>query len=1634
MMTLVLKNRSVFITRNRIIYLVSALQILFSSSNIFGQVFINEFQASNDRYVPEMYDFSDFPDWIELYNSGSSSVNLSGYSLTDDLDEPQKWIIPNGVTLAANGYFQIWADGFDAVPGMIFYRPWEWAGSFTTKFYHMPFKLSKGGEEIALFDPDGNMVDHIIFGPQLPDVSYGRKPDGSNDWFYFGDPTPKASNSTIAYSNNLFSVPPEISPDGGFYNNNISVSTSSVASPAVLKYTTDGSLPDETSPAYTSEITVNSSTSFRVRSYEPGILPSFPETQSYIFDEKLFSIPIISITTDPMFLWDNVVGIYTNELKQRDIPIRFEYFTNKDNKVVSTYASLRLSGQLSYTYPQKPFTITARSKFGADYLNYSFFNQVDNNDFKSIYLRNSGWPDIYYTFFRDALCHTIVVNQMDIDCQAYQPAATYLNGEFWGIYNIREKLSTNYFAYHHNVDPDNIDLLEYDSYSAGSEVIVCEGDAENYNLLLDYLESHDLSDEESYAYVLTQIDVDEYMNYMITEIYLDNNNWVHCNLKWWRERTDESKWRWILLDCDYAFGIGAEPSHNLLTELISSSPDWSRLVFNKLLESSSFRNEFIQRFAAYLNTVFKEERTVGMVDSLHDNIVGAMPYHIERWGGIYDPNRNLGKPVANMSVWEEYVEVMRNFALNRPLYQRQHIKQEFGISNIVNLNIDITGGNGNIFVNGVKLSASDLSGSYFTGIPIRLEAVPKAGYQFVEWIGISTEDSISLTIYNETELSAVFAPTDECIVPSDITEDYNLTDSCEYYIALGDIVVQPGATLYIDPGVEIRMPQSSNIYVYGSLIISGNRNEPAVIQPNSNIQATSWGAICFDNGTAPSELHGLILLDASKGDNDKYFGAISGIHTDITLQDVIIEDVTKPFYSEYGNIVINNCSFRSKLTCDLINVKYASSVLIENCDLRGNDAVDTDAIDLDGVSNAVVRANTIYGFHGFNSDGIDLGETCNEVVIENNVISNISDKAISVGQASTCIIRRNIIVGCIQGVGIKDFDSYAFIDQNTFYGNSYAVACFEKNIGYGGGYADVVNCIISSSILSPYYVDALSELNINYSLSDTEILPGIGNINADPLFVNELILNLELQENSPCINAGDPESPLDPDNTIADMGAYFIYTGGSEDHNIVINEINYHSLEGLYDSDDWIELYNYGNNEVDMSDWIFMDDNFGHKFCFQKGFKIQTGEFIVVNRNNEKFAKIFGGEIKCVGDFDFGLGNNGDVVRLFDPKMNIIDFVKYDDSAPWPEFPDGKGASLLLLDPLFDNTLPENWAHGYSLPSPGQDNRILVGDFNSSDKYGCSGLVEFRNLTMGIVDSYSWDFGDGTTSDVNNPSHIYMNTGPYTVQLEIHFNSQTELISKQVDVPFILPVPEVLNNYSCGPGSILLFANGSQYSFWYENQDNTEIIWEGDLFNTPELLLTTTYYVSNALGEYCTSRRVPVEATVYDPVSTDFEYTVNQNTVTFDNHSMFAQNCLWDFGDGTTSNDNSSTITHVYNEIGTYNVSLYAENESGDCSDLKDTIINITEVYAKYVFENNQIRVYPNPFTDFLNIEFSLPGQNKVKLDIFDITGDKLIIENLQNTGKNKVNTIDLSDIPEGVYLLKISMENSIELHKIVKY
>ncbi|MEJ2545139.1 MAG: lamin tail domain-containing protein, partial [Calditrichaceae bacterium] len=437
-------------------------------------------------------------------------------------------------------------------------------------------------------------------------------------------------------------------------------------------------------------------------------------------------------------------------------------------------------------------------------------------------------------------------------------------------------------------------------------------------------------------------------------------------------------------------------------------------------------------------------------------------------------------------------------------------------------------------------------------------------------------------------------------------------------------------------------------------------------------------------------------------DQENFFAAVSALNSNVSLYDVNFNDCTLPISSQWSNMTIDHCHFENiTLVGDYINCN-GGNITITNSIFEGNEIADMDAIDLGLiVGTAIIRNNIIRNFSGDNTDGIDIGDKSENITIDNNVILNCRDKGISVGQGSKVTVTRNAIAGCNLGMGIKDSLSYAEVINNTFYNNNVGVACYEKNLNKGGGKAHISNTIFVNSNMASFTVDELSEVSLSYSISDTDILPGTGNLNADSWLINPDDANFYLQTKSPAINAGNPTTENDSDGSRSDMGAYAFC--GETSPNLVINEINYNS-SGSFDSGDWIELYNRTKSELDLSGWVFMDETHKPSYVFKNSFIMPAESYLVLCRDTDKFNTQYPDVENYYSELDYGLSGSGESLSIYTNNGFLVDSLTYNDKLPWPIEADGNGSSLELVNPKIDNSQSANWKASIGHGTPGSIN------------------------------------------------------------------------------------------------------------------------------------------------------------------------------------------------------------------------------------------------------------------------------------------------------------------------------------------
>jgi hypothetical protein len=543
---------------------------------------------------------------------------------------------------------------------------------------------------------------------------------------------------------------------GGLYakRQDLALTTPFAPPVAVIRYTLDGATPTNASPVYTSPIHIDATTVVRASTLFTGYLPSTVINHTYLIGNDT-ALPIVSMMTDPENLWDPERGIYVDQdislRKEWERPVYLQFFESDRSLGFETDASIRLFGHTAVELPQKSFAVFIRKDGGRGTIHYPLFPQDPFDQFSSFLLRSSS-DDWNKTMFRDAMAQGILDEHFALDTQRYRPAVLFINGEYFGIYNIRDKYNELHLAAKYDISPDDIDLLNIDTNTADGKktITALHGSSEDYEELLDFVRSHDLRLPENYAFVRNRIDVDNLIDYVIAEIYVGNASWFR-NRKVWRGDAAFEKWRFLLYDLDRSFD---DPSTNELENLINGD-----VLFRALLENAEFRNEFLWRFANHLNTAFKPPRITALIDDLRAGIALEMPQHIARWKG--ECNGSVCG-IQSMDGWEVEIQAMTEFARQRPMQIWQHLAEQFGSDGTRELELAIVEPEGGaVLINGLAVSESGFTYTHLARIPLELAALPNEGYDFLGWRGCAQETGpITLVLATDCTLTAMFAPTE----------------------------------------------------------------------------------------------------------------------------------------------------------------------------------------------------------------------------------------------------------------------------------------------------------------------------------------------------------------------------------------------------------------------------------------------------------------------------------------------------------------------------------------------------------------------------------------------------------------------------------------------------------------------------------------------------------------------------------------------------------------------------------------------------------------------------------------------------------------------------------------------------------
>ena len=765
---------------------------LLINSSLFSQVLINEYSAANYDDIdflagPE----TNYSDWVELYNPGTSSVNLSGYYLSDRISNIQKWQIPVGANIPAGGYLVFLADKQDG---------------FSGGYYHTNFKLTQTSfNEILIFsDPSGIIIDSISLNyPNKKNDSRCRITDGSATWAISKNPTEGSTNNN---SKDRYALTPIFDTNAGFYSSSITLSLSTTEASSEIRYTLDGSKPNSSSTLYSSPVSISSTTVVRAKTYSsnPNISSSHIETNTYFINEN-HTTKVVSISGGSGL--DNLLGGSFLEPEGT-----FELFETDGSFLTESTGEFNKHGNDSWAYDQRGVDYISRDQFGKNHsLEDEIFDNKSRNKFQRIILKcgasdnypfegaaNSNYLGEYGgAHIRDAYIHEMSqLGDLRLDERSTEFAVLYVNGNYWGVYDIREKADDHDFTrYYYDQDKNDLQYLKtwggtWSEYGG----VAAQTDWDN---LVNFITTNSMTIPANYNYVDSIYNTGSLIDYFILNGYVVNADWLNWNTAWWRGMNpsgDKKKWRYVLWDMDATFnhytnysGVPDQSANSdpCTPEVLGDLGGQGHVpIWNALLTNDDFFADYINRYAELSSTVFSCDSMHNLLTLMTNEIIGEMPRHITRWGGT-------------MAEWQANIDSIHAFIDTRCV----NID-----SLLVDCNPEISGpyeltiivqppGAGEVQLSSITPSSYPYTGTYFGGVNIPLDADAFNCWEFDYW-----------TIANDT------------ILPNDTTENIFFTMSQDDTITVYFTPVYCGVdnTIYVD----VQPTGAGTINIDGTNILS----------------------------------------------------------------------------------------------------------------------------------------------------------------------------------------------------------------------------------------------------------------------------------------------------------------------------------------------------------------------------------------------------------------------------------------------------------------------------------------------------------------------------------------------------------------------------------------------------------------------------------------------------------------------------------------------------------------------------------------------------------------------------------------------------------------------------------------------
>lgn len=567
---------------------------------ITGPLMISEVMPSNSTYLRQ----SDgkYYDWVELQNISDSPINLSSFALSDDKSNPGRFQLPDQ-TLEPGQRVIIICSGNTELTG---------------NYIQAPFTISRA-ESWLYISSEGTLVDYIRIYDVPYRASVGRM-EGDTGTYYFISPTPGTANGTGVAS---ISATPAVLTQPGVYND-VSAVTVELSGEGELRYTLNGSLPTAYSAQYTGPLELTETAVIRVASFEEGKLRSDVVTASYIINEN-HTLPVISVTAES----GEIFGLYANYTSEDEVPCNLSFY--EDGGSFTIDCGIKMYGHMGLEDPKKSFKVNFRGQYGQSTLNYPVYGDEGAQVFESLVIRAG--QDYPLAIFRDELFTSLARDIGDnLVVQRQKHGILYINGEYFGIYCVKEAFSEAMYAENYGVSESSVTLEQ--------APVTLYGDMYP---IIRYCFDNDLSQQEHYEYVASQVDIDSLIDWIIMEGYSTNSD-VPQNLRYIRSSEDGNKWKMCYYDLDWSWHYT-----DGFFKLLSPTQTLQHMALSRnLMRNSEFREKFLERLSELYKTTLSDENVLERIDYYYDLLAPEVERERARWGGSYDS-------------WEYNVQKLRNF-------------------------------------------------------------------------------------------------------------------------------------------------------------------------------------------------------------------------------------------------------------------------------------------------------------------------------------------------------------------------------------------------------------------------------------------------------------------------------------------------------------------------------------------------------------------------------------------------------------------------------------------------------------------------------------------------------------------------------------------------------------------------------------------------------------------------------------------------------------------------------------------------------------------------------------------------------------------------------------------------------------